>query len=89
MVAEVAARQQVHHQVQVLAVLEGVVHVHQKRTVQESQDLAFVHHGLHAPLRQDSGLVHLLHCVDLPVLLVLNLPDFAETSLADANIVVE
>jgi hypothetical protein len=88
-VPEITACQQVHDQVQVLSVLEGVVHVDQKRTVEKSQDLSLVHHGLYTALGQDSGLVHLLHRVYLPILFVLYFPDLAETTFADALVVVE
>lgn len=42
-VAQVSSVQDVHHQVQVLSVLESVVHVDYERVVQLRENLAFVH----------------------------------------------
>lgn len=60
-VPEVAPVEQVHDEVEVLAVLEGVVHVHEERVLQRRQQLALVHHAAHGPLRDNSALEHLLH----------------------------
>ena len=92
MVPEVTTREQVHHQVEVLPVLEGVVHVDEEGVVLElGQDAPLAHHRLHAPLRQDAGLAHLLHGEHVGVLgsFVLDLPHFAEAALSDALFVLE
>lgn len=89
MVAQVAAVEQVHDQVQVVAVLEGVVHVDQERTVQLREDLALVHDRLDAALGEDARLAHFLHGVVGLELLALDLPHLAEAALADAVQVLE
>ena len=92
MVAEVASSQQVHHEVKVLSVLEGVVHVHEKWVMlQLREDSALTHDRLDAPLRQDPRFAHLLHCEHVRVLgpLVLDLPNFTKAALAYALLVLE
>ena len=92
MVAEVASSQQVHHEVKVLSVLEGVVHVHEKRVMLElRENSAFAHDRLDAPLRQNPRFAHFFHCEQLRVLgpLVLDLPNLAEAALANALLVLE
>ena len=63
MVPQVPAREQVHHQVQVVSVLERMHHVHQKPVgkarllvVDLCQDDLLVHHRVHRLLVDDSGL---------------------------------
>lgn len=92
MVAEVAAREQVHDEVQVLPVLEGVVHIDQERMMLElGEDAPLAHDRLDAPLRQDPCLAHLLHGKHLNMLqaLVLYLPHLAKAAFADAFLVLE
>ena len=92
MVAEVASSQQVHHEVKVLSVLEGVVHVHEKRVMLElRENSAFAHDRLDAPLRQNPRFAHFLHCKHFWVLgsLVLDLPDLAEAAASDGILVLE
>ena len=91
-IPEVASGQQIHHEVQILPVLEGIVHIDKKRVVlQFREDSALAHHGLDAPLRQDPRLAHFLHRKHIRMLgpLVLDLPHLAEASLADALLVLE
>ena len=91
-VPEVSSRQQVHDEVQVLPVLEGKVHVDEKRVMlQLRENSALAHDGLDAPLGQNPRLAHFLHRVQLCMLvsLVLDLPDLTEAALADALLVLE
>ena len=87
MVTEVAARQIVHHEVQVLPVLEGVVHVNDEHILELGEDLALINDGLDTALCDDSGLGHLLHGVVLLRLLALDSPHLTEASLPDAEMV--
>ncbi len=50
-ISQVATIEQVHHEIEVLSVLEGVVHIHQEWTVELRENLALVHNTLHTPLR--------------------------------------
>lgn len=43
MVPEITSSEQVHDQVEVFSVLEGIIHVDQEWTVKEGKDLPFVH----------------------------------------------
>lgn len=91
-VPEVASRQQVHDQVEILSVLEGIVHVDEEWMVfQLGENPALTHDGLDASLGQNSRLAHLFHREHVRVLrpLVLHLPDFAEAALAYALLVLE
>ena len=56
MVAQVSARQVVHHKVEVLSVLKRVIHVNNEEILELCENLAFVDHGLDAALRDDPGL---------------------------------
>ena len=56
MVTEVATRQIVHHKVQVLSVLERIIHVNDEDILKLGEDLALVDDGLDTALRDDSGL---------------------------------
>jgi len=91
-VTEVASGEQVHDQVEIFPVLEGVVHVHEKWVMlQLREDSALTHDRLDAPLRQDPRFTHLLHCEHVRVLgpLVLDLPNFTKAALAYALLVLE
>lgn len=84
MVAQVPSIQQVHHQIEVLSVLEGVVHVDDLRVIEAAEDLLLVHDRLDAALCDNASLGHLLHRVMLLSLLALDSPHLAEASLSDA-----
>ena len=88
-VSEIAAAQVVHDQVKVLSVLKRVVHIHNERILELGQDLSLIDHGLHAALRDDASLAHLLHREVLLGLLTLDSPHFAEAALTDAKVVDE
>jgi hypothetical protein len=88
-VPQVTSCEQVHDQVQVLTVLESIVHVYQEGTVEEGEDLPLIHDRLNTSLGEDSGLVHFLHGVYFAVLLVLYFPYFTETTFSNAVVVVE
>lgn len=92
MVTEVTSGEQVHHQVQIFPILEGIVHIDEKwMMLQLCENSALTHDGLDAPLGQNSRLAHLLHREHVGVLgaLVLHLPYFAEATLAYALLVLE
>ena len=86
-VTEVATRQIVHHKVQVLSVLERIIHVNDEDILKLGEDLALVDDGLDTALRDDSSLWHLLHGVVLLCFLALNSPHLTEASLPDAEMV--
>lgn len=89
MVAEVSTIEDVHYKVQVLSILEGIVHVDNERVMELGKDLSFVHYWLYAALRYDPRLRHLLHCILLLCFLSVNLPHLSETSFANAILIVE
>lgn len=89
MVPEIASVEEVHYEVEVLPVLERIVHVHQEYAIKLRQYLPFIHDRFDTPLGQNPGLVHLLHSEVLLALLLDDLPDLAEPSLADADPVLE
>ena len=88
-VAEVAATEVVHDQVEVLAVLERIVHVHDEGVLELRKDLSLVDHRLDAPLRDDPRLAHLFHREELLGFLAFDEPHFAEASFADAKVINE
>lgn len=88
-ITEIATRQHVHHQIQVVPILEGIVHVDNEWVVELCKDLPLVHHRFDAPLSDDACLRHFLHRICLLGLLTLDLPDLPEAALPDAVLVVE
>jgi hypothetical protein len=89
MVPEVSSIQQIHHQIQVLSVLESIVHIDQEGVVELGEYLSLVHNRLDTALGDDPGFRHLLHSVLLLGLLAVDLPDLPEAALSDAVLVVE
>ena len=87
MVAEIAARQVVHDQVEVLSVLEGVIHVHYKRVLQLCQNLSLVDYRLDTALCYDSSLAHFFHGEVLLSFFSFDSPYFAKATLADTKVV--
>ncbi len=61
-IPEVATIQEVHDQINVLSVLEGIPHVDDEpdikglRVVELGEDVALIHHALHRALHDDPGL---------------------------------
>ena len=88
-VAEIPSGQVVHHQIQILTILECVVHVDNVRIMELGEDLALVHDGLETSLGEYACFGHLLHSVLLLGLLPLDLPHLPKTSLPDAVLVRE
>ena len=56
MVSQVSAPEVVHHEVEILAVLEGAFHVDQKRMAELTEYLALVKNGLYVIFLYDSTL---------------------------------
>lgn len=83
-VPEVSAREIVHDKVQILPVLERIIHIDDVWVVQLSQDLSLIHHRLETALGQDSCLGHFLHCIILLRLFAFDLPHLAEAALSNA-----
>lgn len=54
-VAQVAARHEVHDQVETVAVLEGLAHVDDEGVFEQAEELAFVADGLVALLGEDAA----------------------------------
>ncbi len=88
-ISEVATGQHVHHQIQVVSILERVVHVDDEGVVQLCEDLPLVHNRFDAPLSDDACFGHFLHRICLLCLLTLDLPDFSEATLPDTVLVVK
>lgn len=58
---QVSARVQVHHQVKIVLVLEGVLHVDYKWVLEGRQYFSLIDHRMDTALRKHSGLIHLFH----------------------------
>ena len=97
MVAQVSSAQKIHHQVQVLSVLESILHVHYKTVsvtnnllvLQLCQNFSFIENRIDAAFVQNAGLGHFLHGEELSVFLALNLPDFSKATLPNRVVVGE
>lgn len=89
MVAQVSTRQVVHDKVEVLSVLEGVIHVDDERVLELLQNLPLVHDRLDAALGDYPGLAHLLHGKVLLDFLELDAPHLSEAALPNAKVVHE
>ena len=88
-VTEITARQIVHNQIEVLSVLERIVHVDDEQILKLGEDLPLVNDRLDTALGDDPRLGHLLHSVVLLGFLTLDSPYLAETSFTDAEMVDE
>jgi len=88
-VAQVSSTEVVHDQVNIVSVLEGVVHIDKEDVVQLRQMLPFAHDTLHRPFSDNPRFTHLFHGKLLLGLLLLDLPDLAEAAFADAMFVRE
>lgn len=82
-VTEVPAREQVHHQVQVVPILERVRHVDDEGMSEVGKDAPFVDNGTLATFGNDPRLRHLLQSVKLLAVLLLHLPHLAEPAPSD------
>lgn len=89
MVTKITTRQKVHHQVQIISVLKGIVHVNDEGVVELGEDLAFIHNRLDTAFCEYACLGHLLHRVKLFALFLLNLPHFSKTTFTNAVLVRE
>jgi hypothetical protein len=88
-VPEVSSGEQVHNQIQIIPVLESVLHIDQEVGLELAQYFPLVEYGINASFVKDSGLSHLLHGKHLAVFLTLDLPDLAKASLPDGVLVAE
>lgn len=86
-VPQVAAREVVHHQVEVLTILECIVHVDNEQVLELGKDLSLVDDWLDGPLGNNARLGHLLHGVVLLRFLALHAPHLSEATLADAEVI--
>ena len=89
MVPEVTTVQKIHDEVQVLTVLKCIVHVDEERIMKLRKDLPLVHDRFHASFCENSGFAHFLHGEILLALLLVYLPDFAESTLTNAKMIVK
>ena len=87
MIPEVTTWEVVHDKVEVLTVLEGVVHVDNEGVLELCQDLSLIDHRLHTTLCDDSCLAHLLHGEVLLGLLAFYSPYLAKAALTNAKMV--
>ncbi len=81
--AEVSSREVVHDEVEVLLVLEGTLHVHDKVVLDLRQQVPFVHHRVHTLLHDHLRFQHLFHREHFLGLPVSHFPDFPETPPTD------
>ena len=86
-VSQIASREIVHDQVEVLPILKGVVHVDDEWVLELGQDLTLVDDGLDASLGDDPSLAHLLHGEVLLGFLPLDSPNLSKATLSDAKVV--
>lgn len=92
-VAKVTTEQEVHHEIEVLGILEGVVRVDDELGADHGEELEFVHHRLDAFLVHHARLQHFFHC-ELSDFFSLepraaDTPHFSETATANGILVVE
>lgn len=83
-VAQISTSEEVHQQVKVVSVLEGIIHIHKERIRYLRENLAFVENRFNAALRYYSCFAHLLHRKRLFRLLLSHAPNFAEPTFSDA-----
>lgn len=88
-VPEVASSQEVHDQVEILPVLEGVIHIDDEDVVELRKNFPFVHDGVDAFLADDSSFAHLFHGIEQLSLLALHLPNLSKAALTYAVVVLE
>ena len=84
-IAEISTKKEVHDEVEIHVVLEGVVHIHDELALNHAQQLEFIHDGGYTFLGDNSRFRHLFHgefCVF--VFLRLHAPHFPETSSAQS-----
>lgn len=89
MVSQIASREQIHYQIQVLSVLESVVHVDNEGVVELGENLPLIHDRLDTSFSYNTRLVHLFHGIGLLCFLSLNFPNFAKSSFTNTVKVVE
>lgn len=65
------------------------MHVHKEWIVETSDNVSFVHYRFDASFCNNSSLAHFFHCKHGALFFPLDTPDFAETSLADAEMINE
>ena len=82
-VAEISAVEVIHHEIEVLLILEGVGDVDKEGVHQFAEEFLLVHHGSHRLLVYYLHFAHLFHREHLLVLLSLHLPHLPEPSLTD------
>lgn len=89
-VPQISSFHEIHDDVQVVVVLEGIHHVDDELVPESCQELSFVEDRVDTPLGYDStvrlflhGLRHFFHCIDTPRSSVLHFPHLTETSLPD------
>ena len=63
--------------------MEGVAHVDQERMFELREELSLIHDGVDTSFLDDPGFGHLFHGVEFLVLLLFDLPDFAESATSD------
>jgi hypothetical protein len=61
MVSQITSLHQVDHQVNVVSILESVVHIDQERMVELRQKFLLIHNRVDTPLTNDTGFSHLFH----------------------------
>lgn len=83
MVPQVAPRQVVHHQVQILTVLKRIMHINNVHILQLGENLSLVYNRFDRSFVDDPCLWHFFHSVEFFV--YEDLPYFSEASFANAQ----
>jgi hypothetical protein len=89
MVTEISSTEQIHDEIQVLSVLESIVHIHQERTVKLCKDRTFVQDRFHRSFSEYASFTHFLHCECPLKLLIIHLPHLSKASFSHTNVVRE
>ena len=83
-VSEITAKEEVHDEIQIHGVLERIVDIHNELTLNQRQQLEFVHDTRYTFLGNNSRLGHLFHRKLIALIFLrLDAPDLSEASSTD------
>ena len=88
-IPQITTHEQIHNEVEIFPILEGVGHIDNKRVFESGEELSLVEDGVDAFLAYDLGFVHFLHGVYFLGFFELDAPDFSEAPLAHYELAVE
>ena len=87
MVSEISTGQIVHDQVQILSILERIVHIDKKRIVQPGQDVSLIHDRFDATFGYDTCFAHLFQSEEHSLFFAFNAPYSAKTAFSNAEMI--